>query len=70
VIPKQTLFQYQLGYVWPTQCRINNSSRCSNCYWPRALEGPAVFCIKFYLLQYKIVFSLWSQYFAKFATSS
>jgi len=26
------------------QCRINNSSKCSNCYGPRAFGGPAVFC--------------------------
>jgi len=34
----------------PTQCRINNSSKCSDCYGPRAFGGPAVFCNKSYLL--------------------
>ena len=34
------------------QCRINHSSKCSNCYRPRAFGGPAVFCNKFYLLHY------------------
>jgi len=32
------------------QCRINNSSKCSNCFRPRAFGGPAVFCDKLYLL--------------------
>ena len=59
----------QVWRDYPNQCRINNSSRCSNCYGPRAFGGPAVFCNKSYLLHYKIVFSLRSQYFAKFATS-
>jgi len=34
----------------PSQCRINNSSKCSNCYGPRVFGGPAVFCNKSYLL--------------------
>jgi len=34
------------------QCRINNSSKCSNCYGPRAFGGPAVFCNKTCLLHY------------------
>jgi len=33
-------------------CRINNSSKCSNCYGPRAFGGPAVFCNKSYLSHY------------------
>jgi len=28
----------------PFVCRINNSSKCSNFYGPRAFGGPAVFC--------------------------
>jgi len=29
------------------QCRINNSSNCSNCYGPRAFGSTALFCVKF-----------------------
>jgi len=32
------------------QSRINNSSKCSNCYGPRAFGDPAVRCVKFFLL--------------------
>jgi len=32
------------------QCRINNSSKCSNCYGPRAFGGPAVLCIEFFVI--------------------
>jgi len=53
------------------QCRINNSSKCSNCYGPRAFGGPAVFCNKSCLLHYVYdFFSLRSHYSAKFAISS
>jgi len=38
--------------IYPGQCRINNSSKCSNCYGPRVFGGPAVFCNKTYLLHY------------------
>jgi len=31
---------------------MNNSSKCSNCYGPRAFRGPAVFYNKSYLLHY------------------
>ena len=31
------------------QCRINNGSKCSNCYGPRAFGGLAVLCVKFVL---------------------
>ena len=31
------------------QRRINNSSKCSNCYGPHAFGGPAVLCVKFVL---------------------
>ena len=34
------------------QCRINNSSKSSNCYGPRAFGGPEVFCNKSDLLHY------------------
>ena len=34
------------------QCRINNSSKCSNCHGPRTIGGPAVFYNKSYLLHY------------------
>jgi len=27
-------------------CRINNSSKCSNCYGPRAFGDPAALCVK------------------------
>ena len=39
------------------QCRINNSSKCSNCYQPRAFGGPAVLCLKFvlYCMQRRIL---------------
>jgi len=36
----------------PTQCRINNDSKCSNCYGPRAFGGPAVLRVKFVLYKY------------------
>ena len=32
------------------QCRINNSSKCSNYYWPRAFGDTAVLCVKFVFL--------------------
>ena len=35
-----------------TQCRINNSSKCSNCYGLCAFWGPAVFCNISPLLHY------------------
>jgi len=28
-----------------SQCRIDNSRKCSNCYEPRAFGGPAVLCV-------------------------
>jgi len=31
------------------QYRINNSSKCSNCYGPRAFGDPTVLCVKFVL---------------------
>ena len=31
------------------QRRINNNSKCSNCYGPRAFGDPAVLCVKFVL---------------------
>jgi len=31
------------------QRRINNSSKCSNCYGLRAFGGPVVLCVKFVL---------------------
>jgi len=31
------------------QRRINNRSKCSNCYGPHAFGGPAVLCVKFVL---------------------
>jgi len=31
------------------QCRINNNSKCSNCYGPHAFGGPTVLCAKFVL---------------------
>ena len=32
------------------QCRINNSSKCSNCYGLRTFGDPALICVKFVLL--------------------
>jgi len=46
---------YIPGYVMPDiQCMIrsisvNNSSKCSNCYWPYAFGVLAVLCVKFVL---------------------
>jgi len=51
VIPNFSL----AGSDWPS--RINNSSKCSNCYGPRAFGGPAVFCDtvnRIYYIKYKI----------------
>ena len=31
------------------QCQINNSSKCSNCYWPHAFGGLVVLRVKFVL---------------------
>jgi len=45
VFPNSFLFNSPL-HVAPRQCRINNSSKCSNCYGPRAFGGPAVLCVK------------------------
>ena len=43
VFPNSFLFNSPL-HVAPRQCRINNSSKCSNCYGPRAFGGSAVLC--------------------------
>ena len=53
-----------------SQCRIKNSSKCSNCYGPRAFGGPRSSVIN--LADYIVYdfFSLRSQYFAKFAVRS
>ena len=51
------------------QSRINNSSKCSNCYGTCAFGGPVAFCNKYYCIK-QISFSLGSQYFAKFSASS
>jgi len=55
------------------QRRINNSSKCSNCYGPRAFGAPVVFCNKSYSFIYLFFsdfFCLRGQYFAKYAISS
>ena len=69
---KIVTFKAVLGlYSHPDQCRIKNSSKCSNCYGPRAFGGSAVFSNKCYLLHYiEDFFNLRSQYFATFAISS
>jgi len=48
-----------IGYCYVTlqatdvsQWQINNSSKCSNCYGPRAFGGPEVFCNESYFLHY------------------
>ena len=54
-----------------SQCRINNSSKCSNCYGPRVLGTPWSSEINLiYYIVYKIFFNLRSQYCAKLAVSS
>jgi len=52
------------------QCRINNSSKCSNYYGPRAFGVPRSSIINLiYYIICKIFFGLRSQDFAKFAIS-
>jgi len=53
-----------------SQSRINNSSKCSNCYGSRDFGGPAVFCNKSYLLHYIDLFQSKKSVFAKFAVVS
>jgi len=46
--PKFLTFQE----MFTNQCRINNSSKSSNCYGTPAFGGPVVFCNKSCLLHY------------------
>jgi len=58
-----------IGSLWTdgTHSRIDNSSKCSNCYGPRAFGDPwsSVINLIYYIL-WKTFFSLKSQYFANF----
>ena len=53
---KQQTFRWKRAkhkiWIHCWQCRINNSSKCNNCYGPRAFGGSAVFCNKSFLLHY------------------
>jgi len=53
-----------------SQCRINNSSKCSNRYGPRVFGASRSSAINLiYYIAYMILFNLRNQYFTKFAVS-
>jgi len=61
-----SLRKYKRIQIPTGQCRIKNSSKCSN--WLRFWRPRAVLVLKSYLLHYILdFFSQRSQYFAKFA---
>jgi len=41
---------------WKVQCRINNSSKCCNCYGAHAFGGPVNICVKFVFIICKDVY--------------
>jgi len=58
-------------YTASDQCRINNSSKYSNCYGSHAFWAPRSSVINLiYHIMCKIFFSLKSQYFAEFSIGS
>jgi len=47
----RTICDFSCWDSWPWhQCRINNSSKCSNCYGARAFGGPAVLRFTFFFI--------------------
>jgi len=51
-LPSVSQARSQLMTPGEAQYRINSSSKCSNCYGPRAFGGPTVFCNKSDLSHY------------------
>jgi len=64
------VYYFVCGCACFMQSRINNNSKCSHCYGPRAFGSPAVFCNNSYLLHYIDLFQSKKSAFAKFAVSS
>jgi len=54
-VESETLESQRLKF-WKSrsQCRINNSSKYSNCYGPRVFGGRAVLYVKLFLIYAKL----------------